>query len=214
MFSPRPPSGWPRAPVCGSVHTSESPVRAAEARTPPPLTVFAPTPVAPHQGSYPATVVPMVKAGRQAWSPAHMLQGAENLRIHQPNPRLPRLPTATHSHSHTYMNTQSHTQPYMYACTPCINMCAYNHIHAHIHTHMHAHASCIRTHTYKHTATHTCTQNHTRSHTCTHTIIGTYTGTTHTHTSHTYIRHAQPQTCTHTHTPHVLGLGDLGLPSL
>lgn len=164
MFSPRPPSGWPRAPVCGSVHTSESPVRAAEARTPPPLTVFAPTPVAPHQGSYPATVVPMVKAGRQAWSPAHMLQGAENLRIHQPDPRLPRLPTATHSHSHTYMNTQSHTQPYMYACTPCINMCTYNQIHAHTLT---STRTCMHTHrVYVHT--HTSTQPHTHVHRITH----------------------------------------------
>ena len=34
-----------------------------------------------------------------------MLQGAENPRIHQPDPRLPWLPTATPSHSHTYMNT-------------------------------------------------------------------------------------------------------------
>ena len=50
----------------------------------------------------------MVRVGRQAWSPARMLQGAENLRIHQPDPHLPRLPTATHSHSHTHMNTQSH----------------------------------------------------------------------------------------------------------
>lgn len=55
LFSPRPPSGQPRAPICGSVHTSEHPVRAAEARTPPPLTVFAPTPVAPTKAPIPLT---------------------------------------------------------------------------------------------------------------------------------------------------------------
>lgn len=134
-----------------------------------------------------------------------MLQGAENLRIHQPDPRLPRLPTATHSHSHTYMNPQSYTQPYMYACTPWINMCAYNHIHAHTltstHTCMHTHRVYVHTHTS--TQPHTCTQNHTHSHICMHTIIGTYTVTTHTHKSHIHQAHTAINTCTHTHTPHI-----------
>lgn len=53
LFSPQPPSGQPGAPVCGSVHTSEHPVRAAEARTPPPLTVFAPAPVVPTKAPIP-----------------------------------------------------------------------------------------------------------------------------------------------------------------
>ena len=131
-----------------------------------------------------------------------MLQGAENLRIHQPDPRLPRLPTATHSHSHTYMNPQSYTQPYMYACTPWINMCAYNHIHAHTltstHTCMHTHRVYVHTHTS--TQPHTCTQNHTHSHICMHTIIGTYTVTTHTHKSHIHQARTAINTCTHTHT--------------
>lgn len=131
-----------------------------------------------------------------------MLQGAENLRIHQPDPHLPRLPTTTHSHSHTYVNTQSHTQPYMYARTPCINMCAYNHIH--VHTHLHTH-TCMHTHrAYVHTRPSTQPHTHvhriTHNHTCTHTIIWTYTVTTHTHKHKSHIRHAQPQTGAHTHT--------------
>lgn len=164
----------------------------------------------------------MVRAGRQAWSPAHMLQGAENLRIHQPDPHLPWPPTATHSHSHTHMNTHSH------AVHTVIHVCMYTmYRYEHIQSY-----TCSHTHTYIHTLTYACTHivymyTHTQPHlhvlrithtaTLAHTQSYIHIQSQHTHTdtnpSHTYIMHAQPQTRVHTRTPHILGLGDLGLRS-
>lgn len=174
-------------------------MRAAEARTPPPLTVFAPTPVAPHQRL-------LSRYCRSLWSgradraaPCPVLQGAENLRIHQPDPHLPRLPTATTA-THTYVNTQSHTQPYM--CVPHVSIIMAHtiiYMFTHIYTLTHACTRIVHMYTHvKHTATHACTQNH--NHTLRTQSYGHIQSQhTHTNTSHTSGTHNHKQV--HTHTP-------------